>query len=102
VPLQPGLDLAAYRIAQEALTNVVKHAWPAHATVTVHYRGGDVELAICDDGVGPGPGPTTAVPGRGLVGMRERAPSTAGASPPARQPAAATLCRPRLSLPAAP
>jgi signal transduction histidine kinase len=69
-PLAPGVDLSAYRIVQEALTNALKHAGPASAQVVVRYRPGAVELEISDDGRG-------AVNGRegghGLVGMRERA-----------------------------
>jgi signal transduction histidine kinase len=49
-PLPPGLDLSAYRIVQEALTNTLKHAGRAHAWVTVRYRDQAVELEIADDG----------------------------------------------------
>jgi signal transduction histidine kinase len=69
-PLPPGVDLSAYRIVQEALTNVLKHAGPASAQVVVRYRPDDVELEISDDGRGPGDGREG---GHGLVGMRERA-----------------------------
>jgi signal transduction histidine kinase len=65
----PGFDLAAYRIVQEALTNVLKHAGPAHARVIVRYASGELELEIADDGRGPG---EAGDPGHGLVGMRER------------------------------
>jgi signal transduction histidine kinase len=67
--LDATVDLSAYRIVQEALTNVVRHAGPAHATVTVRYEGHEVGLEVADDGVGPygnGAG------GLGLAGMRER------------------------------
>jgi signal transduction histidine kinase len=75
-PLQlpAGVDLSAYRIVQEALTNVAKHAGPAHAQVTIGYRDQDVTVEITDDGrgvvtpVGDGRGGT----GHGLIGMRER------------------------------
>jgi signal transduction histidine kinase len=70
-PLPPGLDLAAYRIVQEALTNVIEHAGPANAMVIVRYRREDVELEISDDGAGAG-GANGVAPGHGLVGMRER------------------------------
>ena len=66
--LPAGLDLAAYRIVQEALTNVRRHAHASHAAVTVTY-GGSLELEVVDDGVGPG----STVGGHGRVGMRERA-----------------------------
>jgi signal transduction histidine kinase len=68
--LPPGVDLTAYRIVQEALTNVLKHAGPAAVTVTVGYEPDMVRLEVVDDGRGvngrsPGGG-------HGLVGMRER------------------------------
>jgi signal transduction histidine kinase len=66
----PGVDLTAYRIVQEALTNVLKHAGPAHATVVVGYERDALRLEVLDDGRGvngrAGPG------GHGLLGMRER------------------------------
>jgi signal transduction histidine kinase len=69
--LPAGVDLAAYRIVQEALTNVLKHAGAATATVCVRHCGGVLEVEVCDDGRGGGDGiPGT---GHGLVGMRERA-----------------------------
>ncbi len=66
----PGVDLSAYRIIQEALTNVLKHAGPhAHASVRISYRADDVDIAIVDDG----PGAAAANGhGHGLVGIRER------------------------------
>ena len=68
-PLPPGIDLTAYRIVQEALTNVLKHAGAAQARVTLRYADGEMELEVSDDGQGPVPG---AVGGHGLAGMRER------------------------------
>lgn len=69
-PLPPGVDLAAYRIVQEALTNVMKHAGPAHAEVTLRYGDRALEIEVADDGRG---GPSTGPGGgNGLVGMRER------------------------------
>ena len=68
--LPPGVDLSAYRIVQEALTNAIKHAGPASAQVVVRYRPGEVEIEISDDGRGAVDG---SVGGHGLVGMRERA-----------------------------
>ncbi|MFJ5309349.1 sensor histidine kinase [Streptomyces sp. NPDC088350] len=68
-PLPPGLEAAAYRIVQEALTNVVKHAGASAAHVTVAYGPGELTLTVTDDGsVRPVQGRT----GRGLTGMRER------------------------------
>jgi signal transduction histidine kinase len=73
VPLPPGLDLAAYRIVQESLTNVVKHTDRAHARVTVSYRPADLHLEIADDGPGPSTLPNSdGHAPRGLLGMRER------------------------------
>ena len=68
--LPVGLDLSAYRIVQEALTNALKHAGQARAAVTVRYHDDSLELEVVDDGVGA---PTrVASGGHGLVGMRER------------------------------
>jgi signal transduction histidine kinase len=67
-PLPAGVDVSAYRIVQEALTNALKHAGPARARVIVRYGPDAVELEISDDGLGPGDG----AGGHGLVGMRER------------------------------
>jgi signal transduction histidine kinase len=75
-PLQlpAGVDLSAYRIVQEALTNVVKHAGPAHAQVMIGYRGQEVTVEIIDDGRGavPPAGDGRVGTGHGLIGMRER------------------------------
>jgi signal transduction histidine kinase len=68
-PLPPGVDLSAYRIVQEALTNTLKHAGPAKARVTIRYRSDEVELEVADDGAGTGKGGGS---GQGLIGMRER------------------------------
>ena len=68
--LPVGIELSAYRIVQEALTNALKHAGEAHATVNVRYGPESLELEIADDG--PGAAVRTAGGGHGLVGMRER------------------------------
>ncbi len=68
--LSPGVDLSAYRIIQEGLTNALKHAKGAHADVLIRYVDGSVQLEIADDGIGTPNG--TAPGGHGLVGMRER------------------------------
>jgi signal transduction histidine kinase len=67
--LPAGIDVSAYRILQEALTNVVKHAGQARASVAVRYGPGDVELVVTDDGRGP---LDDRNGGYGLDGMRER------------------------------
>jgi signal transduction histidine kinase len=73
VALSPGLDLSAYRIVQEALTNALKHAGPARAEVVIRYGDRDLELAITDDGLGARAGPADGQPsGHGLLGMHER------------------------------
>ena len=71
--LSPGLDLVAFRVVQEALTNAIKHAGPARALVRVTFTAGALELEISDTGRGPAlaDGDTDAR-GHGLVGMRER------------------------------
>jgi signal transduction histidine kinase len=79
--LPPGTDLAAYRVIQEALTNVIKHAGKSTATVTLDYRDDALVVEVADNGA-PGeaaarhrgaPGALTAMPGgHGLLGLRER------------------------------
>jgi signal transduction histidine kinase len=67
--LSPGVDLSAYRIVQEGLTNALKHAKGAHAEVLIRYVDSHVQLEIADDGTGHA---TADGLGHGLVGMRER------------------------------
>jgi signal transduction histidine kinase len=69
VQLPAGIDLTAYRLVQEGLTNALKHARAEHAEVLVRYGDGYVELTVSDDGRGDGDGDKG---GHGLVGMRER------------------------------
>ena len=69
VPLPPSLDLAAYRVLQEGLTNVRKHAAAQRVEVVVRYGRGAVAVEISDDGDGDGAGGGS---GRGLAGIRER------------------------------
>jgi signal transduction histidine kinase len=64
-----GLELAAFRIVQEALTNTRRHACATRACVRLHHTPGGLRIEITDDGRGPSGGPA----GHGLVGMRERA-----------------------------
>ncbi|HJU03343.1 MAG TPA: ATP-binding protein, partial [Actinomycetes bacterium] len=70
-PLPAAVDLSAYRVAQEALTNSLRHAGPARAELTVRYRPDLLEVTAVDDGRGPG-GRSGNGSGHGLVGMRER------------------------------
>jgi len=70
LPVSPALDLCAYRVVQEALTNAIKYAAPARAEVSVRWRTGQLELDVLDgggNGAGRAPGG-----GHGLIGMRER------------------------------
>jgi signal transduction histidine kinase len=69
LPLPRGIDLSAYRIVQEGLTNVLKHARASAADVTVRYRPDELQLEVRDDGVGAA---TSDGLGHGLVGIRER------------------------------
>lgn len=71
-PLPAGLDLAAFRIVQEALTNVRRHASARSVTVVLRYGDSDMEIEVRDDGRGVN-GDPAATGGHGLIGMRERA-----------------------------
>lgn len=68
-PLPPDLDLSAYRIVQESVTNVVRHADTRSCRVLIDYRQGEIAVEVVDDGRGGG---TAATTGWGLAGMRER------------------------------
>jgi signal transduction histidine kinase len=83
VALPPALDLSAYRIVQEGLTNALKHARASHADVVLRYAPGELEIEVRDDGAGSS---TSDGHGHGLVGIRERVKiyggrMTAGAAP---------------------
>ena len=68
--MPPSIDVGAYRIAQEALTNALRHAGPSNTLVHVVYEPMQLRLEILDSGPGPS---SNAVPGRGIAGMQERA-----------------------------
>jgi signal transduction histidine kinase len=72
VQLPAGVDLTAYRLVQEGLTNAIKHAAAHHADVRVRYDGDHVEIEVSDDGQGVEGDPASNGGGHGLVGMRER------------------------------
>lgn len=74
--LDPGVELAAYRIVQEALTNARRHARGAAVDVELHYGHQDIGLRVRDNG--PGPAAEAPADGHGLTGMRERAASVGG------------------------
>jgi signal transduction histidine kinase len=87
-PVPAGVGLTAYRIVQESLTNVLKHAGPAAASVAVSYRPADLTVEVVDDGRGAasttrpagstGSTGSTGSAGHGIVGMRERAATCGG------------------------
>jgi signal transduction histidine kinase len=93
--LPPSLDLSAYRIVQEALTNALRHAGPAHATVTVSRHSGDLEVEIVDDGPGAA---SEAGSQLGLVGMRERVNVYGGTLETGRRPEGGFRVRARLPI----
>jgi signal transduction histidine kinase len=78
--LPPDVDQAAYRIVQEALTNVSRHAGRACASVHLHYTPETLSVQVDDDGAGSrnGAGPRPGGPGLGLIGMRERVTALGG------------------------
>jgi signal transduction histidine kinase len=92
-PLPAGIDLAAYRILQESLTNVAKHAGPATVTITLVYGARELSISVEDDGTGGAGGaggaggresPTPG--GNGIAGMRERATALGGSLQVGRRP----------------
>ena len=79
--LPAPVDVTAYRIVQESLTNVIRHAGPATATVVISYDGLGLQLEVTDTGLGVGPGPLPLAGGTGgygLTGMRERVAAVGG------------------------
>ncbi|MGV9938673.1 sensor histidine kinase [Streptomyces sp. NPDC003401] len=109
-PLPPGVDLTAYRIVQEALTNVTKHAGTGSARVRLAWERDHVTITVADDGKGArtarfaatGPNASAAPgrpPGYGLIGMRERATAVGGDLFAGRRPEGGFLVSTRLPLP---
>ena len=98
--LPMGLDLIAYRVVQEALTNAIKHAGRTRATVSVRCSQGVLELEVADDGSGSAAADTTGA-GHGLVGMRERLALYDGELDAGRTPAGGFRVRARIPLDAA-
>jgi signal transduction histidine kinase len=74
--LPPDVDVAAYRIVQESLTNVLRHAEASRASVTIQHRDGAVVLDVVDNGAAAGP--EAAGSGTGIAGMRARAHALSG------------------------
>ncbi|MEI5674974.1 MULTISPECIES: sensor histidine kinase [unclassified Nocardioides] len=86
-PLPPGVDLTAFRIIQEALTNVTKHAGAGTARVGLFWARDLLGITVSDDGRPSGtPSPVTRAPGHGLIGMRERAAAVGGHLSAGRRP----------------
>ncbi len=91
--IPPGVDVSGYRIVQEALTNVLKHAGPTVARVGVRYSSHAVEITVADDGRG---GLTGAGTGNGLLGIRERVAVVGGEVEAGPQPDGGYVVRARL------
>lgn len=111
-PLPPGVDLTAYRVIQEALTNVSKHAGTGSARVGLAWNRERVTIAVADDGrdartpptASTGPSASTVPPGPpgyGLIGMRERATAVGGDLSAGRRPEGGFLVTTHLPLPPA-
>jgi signal transduction histidine kinase len=97
-----AVDVAAFRIVQEALTNVSRHAGPATATVRVSYGDGELTVQVDDDGRGPSPHRAAAGSGNGIVGMRERVAVLGGDLQAGPRPGGGFRVRARLPLDGAP
>ena len=95
--LSPGVDLCAYRIVQEALTNTLKHAGDAHARVLLRFEPDVVEVEVVDDGRSALT-PSTSGGGRGLIGMRERVQIFGGTLESGPRPDGGFLVRARLPI----
>jgi len=105
VPLPPGVDMSAYRIIQEALTNVLKHSSSPKATVAIAYAGDAVTVEVADEGP---PRPVKgglnggAGAGQGIIGMRERVTVFGGELTAGPQPGGGFLARARFPVEAVP
>jgi signal transduction histidine kinase len=95
-PLPPGVDLSAYRIVQEALTNTLKHAGPACAVVTLRYGQQALDIDVSDDGVASAN--VSPKGGNGMLGMRERVALLGGWLQAGPQPEAGFRVRAHLPL----
>ncbi|WP_282792437.1 sensor histidine kinase [Streptomyces sp. CC224B] len=106
-PLPPGVDLTAYRIVQEALTNVTKHAGTGSARVRLAWHHDHVTITVADDGgsargtTPTTPAPPNRPPGHGLIGMRERAAAVGGHLSAGRRPGGGFLVSAHLPVPPA-
>ena len=96
-PLPPALDLSAYRILQEATTNVLKHARARRVDIRIHYSPNMLGLDVRDDGAGGGADPASSS-GHGLIGMRERVALFGGKLHAGRDPAGGFSVHARLPI----
>jgi signal transduction histidine kinase len=95
--LPPGVDLTAFRVIQEALTNVIKHAGKPQTSVSIDYRGGDLLVEVADAGQSAGTaGPAVPGAGRGLLGLRERTALYGGELDAGPRPGGGWLLRARI------
>ena len=97
-PLAPGIDLSAYRIVQEALTNALKHAGPARARVTVRYGDSELDIEIADDGAGADGGRRGRAAATGSSACASASRCSAATSRPARRRGGGYAVRARLPL----
>jgi signal transduction histidine kinase len=97
-PLPFAVDVAAFRIVQEALTNITRHAGPATATVRVSYGDRDLSVQVDDDGRGLSPHGSAPGEGKGIVGMRERVAALGGDLQAGPRPGGGFRVRARLPL----
>lgn len=95
VKLPTGLDLTAYRIVQEALTNALKHSGASHVDVRIRYRPGSVDIDVVDDGPPPA---SAATAGHGLVGIQERVSTFGGTAAAGPDPAGGWRVRAELPI----
>ena len=98
VPVPPALELCAYRIVQESLTNAIKHAAPASASVNVRWGEDALELEVCDDGRRGTRRPRRSPGGHGIPGMRERVALHCGTLEAGARPTGGFSVRARLPL----
>lgn len=93
-----NVDLAAYRIVQESLTNVARHAQPPEALVRIRTDDGEMSVEVLDEGTGPAPLGSLPTGGNGITGMRERAASVGGHLDAGPRPGRGFAVRARLPL----
>ena len=101
-PLPPGVDLTAYRLVQEALTNAIKHAGDAHVRVFLRFGPEALQVEVTDDGHGPKQNGAQQSGGRGLIGMRERMAVFGGSLETGERPGGGFLVRATIPLGGAP